>query len=215
MTEKTQEQQKVAFAVGGKEERPSIRQMGGTYFYSSSIAGNKNVFVTPQYMDLLTNAFKMAEIKHDVKNIAYSVMPNHFLWVFKLRDDKDDPVAVYKEVKKNVALGILQNLIEESKDETNHYEIFDLFQNNERVVRSNPRKIIWAFKQKAKELNKGGRYKIFEPKSKLFLLKDEENLMRNIKFIYDSPVRERWQLVEKSEDYPYLFVSEDYLNKIS
>ena len=215
MTEQTViKQPQMAVRIEGKEERPSIRKMGGTYFYSSSITGNKNVFVTPQYMDLLVNAFKMAEIKQDVKNIAYSIMPNHFMWVFKLSDEKDNPVEAYSELKKNVAFEIIKNLFGESKDENVNFPLYDIFENNERVVRSNPRKILWTFKQKAKEIGEG-RYKVFEKRSRLFLVDDQEKLMKNIKYVYNSPVRDRWQLVEKAEEYPYLFVSEEYLDKIA
>lgn len=197
------------------QQRPSIRQMGGIYFYSSAIAGKKNIFVTPEYLDLLVNAFKLAEIKNDVRNLAYVIMPNHFYWIFQLSENQDDPVAIYKEVKKNVTLDILRNLRQEAKDDANIFKTLDVFEGNERVSRSNPRKILWAFKEKAKEMNNGSRYRVWEAKSKLFLLNDSEKVLRNVQFIHDAPIRERWQLVAKANDYPYLYVAEEFLNKLT
>ena len=69
-----------------QKERKPLRQKGGTYFYCGSIINRKNVFVTPEYMDLLANAFKMAEVKKDVKTIAFVIMPNYFYWTFRLSE---------------------------------------------------------------------------------------------------------------------------------
>jgi len=191
-----------------------LRQPGGTYFYSSVIAGKKNVFVTPEYMDLLINAFKMVEIKQDIKNLAYIVMPNHFLWVFRLSEKQDDPVKIYAAVKKEVTLAILKNLSQEAKDENEQFEMLDLFKTNEKVNRSHPRRILWQFKQEAKKLDNGKKFQVWQPKGKIYLLDDDERLNRNLKFIQEAPVRDRWQLVEKAEEYPYLFMSEEALEKI-
>lgn len=191
--------------------RAELRQKGGTYFYSSAIAGRKNIFVTPEYMDLLVNAIRLAELKKDVKNLAYVVMPNHFYWIFRLSEKQDDPLPIYKDVKKEVAWEILKNLRQEAQEDQNHYKLLDLFQKNEKVQRSNPRRILWSLKQEAKKLNPDGqqRYKVWEPKAKLFLIKNDQSLLRNLQYIQDAPVSERWQLVDKAKDYPYLYVAEE------
>ena len=102
--------------VSPKTEKPknekftkSLRQKGGVYFYCGAIMGRKNVFVTDEYINLLVNAFKMAELRKDVKNLGYVIMPNFFYWMFRLSEKNDNPVDVYKDVKKQVALEILQN----------------------------------------------------------------------------------------------------------
>src|SRR3989339_1345725 len=192
-----------------------LRQVGGTYMDASAIINKKNVFVTPEYMDLLVNGFKLAELKHDVKSLAYVIMPNHFYWVFRLSEKSDDPASVYGEVKKNVTLEIIKNLVEESKGDDYQYKLLDLFENNEKVSRSKPRKILWDFKQEAKKYDNVKRYKVWEAKSKLFLLNNEDKLMKNIQYVLDAPVRDRWQFVEKAQDYPYLYVSEEILEKLA
>ena len=164
---------------------------------------------------MLVNAFKMAEIKQDVRNLAYVIMPNHFYWIFRLSETQDDPFAILKEAKKAVSLDILRNLSHEAKGDENVFKPLDIFEGNELVKRSNPRKILWSFKEKAKELENGKKYQIWEKKAKLFPMRDDEALLRNIKFLHDAPMRERWQLVEKATDYPYLYVADEFLEKIA
>jgi len=195
-------------------EKVPLRQLGGTYFYSSGIINKKNVFVTPEYMDLLVNAFKMAEVKKDVKNLAYVVMPNHFCWIFRLSEKQDDPVAIYKDVKKDVAFAVIKNLLEEAKEGNQPFELLDIFQANEKVGRSNPRKILWTFKEEAKNFENNKRYRVWDKKSRLMLLDDEKKIIRNLKFIADAPLRDRWQFVETAQDYPYLYIAEDVQDKL-
>ena len=197
------------------KKRWVARHKGGTYFYSSCIVGKKNIFVTTEYLDLLANAFKLTEIRQDIKNLAYVIMPNHFYWVFRLSENQDDPIAIYRELKKEVSLQIVKNLCEEAKEGNKEYELIDLFKDNTRVKRSAPRKILWTFKQEAKTDTKIPRkYKIWDSNAKLFLLKDEEAVIRNLKFINDAPRRDRWQLVSDSKDYPYLYIAEEFQEKV-
>jgi REP element-mobilizing transposase RayT len=194
--------------------RPEIRQFGGTYFYAAAIAAHKNIFVTPEYLDLLANAFKLAELKLDIKNLAYVIMPNHFYWVFRLGPKQDDPLPIYREVKRTVALEILNNLKYEAKEENTLFQPLDLFVGNDRVKRSNPRKILWAFKEEAKKLEGGGKFKVWDNKSRLFLMKDAEQLLKNVKYLVDAPIRERWNLVSDSFAYPYLYISDELMDKV-
>lgn len=198
-----------------KKYKTPFRQAGGTYFYSSSISGKKNIFVCEDYLDLLVNAFKVAEIQHDVKSLAYVIMPNHFHWVFRLSDQQDNPSAVYGTVKKEVTLEILKLLSEEAKDDKSKKEQLDIFKDNQAVTKSEPRKILWDFKQVAKELDDGRKFVVWEKKSKIFPINDEESLIRNIKFVAEAPIRDRWNLVEKSMDYPYLYVADEFQVKIT
>jgi REP element-mobilizing transposase RayT len=197
------------------KKRWITRQAGGTYFYSSGIVGKKNIFVTPEYLDLLVNAIKLTEVRKDIKNLAYVIMPNHFYWIFRLSEKQDDPVAIYKDVKKEVSLQILKNLSAEAKDGVKEFEMLDLYKKNDKVKRSPPRKILWSFRQEAKNDQKGERkYKIWDASAKLFLIKDEESLLRNIQFVNDAPTRDRWQLVENSNEFPYLYVAEEMQKKL-
>jgi REP element-mobilizing transposase RayT len=205
-----------ALATTETNVKKPLRCLGGTYFYSSSICGHKNVFVTPEYLNLLVGAFKKAEIQHDIKNLAYVIMPNHFCWLFRLNAQQDDPVKIYADMKKNITLDILKNLSAESKEGATQYPLLEVFKNNNLVKRSNPRKIIWTFREAAKNDPKGERkYQVWDKKAMLKRIDDEETLLRNARYIIDSPSRERWKLVEDSFDYPYLFVSEEILNKVS
>ncbi|MFZ5365217.1 MAG: hypothetical protein ACOZBH_03410 [Patescibacteria group bacterium] len=182
------------------------RQAGGTYFYSSTVAGKKNLFVSQVYLDLMIKNIKEVAKEMNVKNLGYLIMPNHFYWLFKLPKEQDNPVKVYGELKKRVSFQILDQLRAEAKVDEKQ-PMVKLFDTNERVSRSHARRIIWFFKEEAKKLENGKKMKMWETDSKLNLVKDEESLGRAIEVLKSGPIKDRWQLVEKSEDYPYLFLS--------
>jgi len=183
------------------------KQAGGTYFYSSAIAGRKNLFVNEVYLDLMVKNIKSVAKDLKVKNLAYLIMPNHFYWLFQLPKEQDNPVAVYGELKKRISFEILDNLRDEAKN--GDHPMLDLFAENEKVCRSNARKIIWFFKQQAINLKdaqgKQKKLKMWADDSRLWLIKSEEFLKKNLEYLKTCPLKERWQLVEKSEDYPYLY----------
>ena len=93
----------------------------------------------------------------------------------------------------------------------------DIFADNDKVKRSNPRKVLWTFKEEAKRMKKGKekRYRVWDHQSKMFLIDNDERLVRNVKFVTEAPVRERWQLVSSTFDYPYLYVADDLQDKIT
>ena len=191
-----------------KQDRKPLRQKGGMYFYSGVIMGKKNVFVTAEYIDLLTNAFKLAELKMDVKNLAYVIMPNHFYWLFRLSANQDDPVAIYKEVKGKVAMEIMKNLQEEVKLEK-PFALVDLFKKNERIGRSTPQKLLWSFEEYAKAFENNKRFKIWMPKTEIRLIDNDELLQKKLAVIKNAPVGERWKMVASPEEYPYLYLSDE------
>ena len=193
-----------------KYDRP-LRQPGGIYFHAGVIIGRKNVFVTKEYMDLLANAIKLAELKRDVKNLAYVIMPNFFYWLFKLPQNQEDPMAIYGEVKKNVAGAIMSNLKLEIKNGS--YQLFDLFKDNSRVGRSKPERLLWTFEEQAKNFENNKRFKIWTPKTGLCLVDNDETLQKKLNLIKNAAVSERWQLTTRSEDYPYLFVADEMPGK--
>ena len=185
----------------------TLRQSGGIYFYCGAIINRKNVFVTDEYIDLLVNAFKLTELKKDVKNLGYVIMPNFFYWIFKLSSNQDDPVKIYSEVKRDVALGILDNLKKEVDGEA--YEMTEDFKNNERVGRSIPQKILWTFEEQAKQFEQNKRHRVWAPKTEIRLLDTPELIEQKLAIIKKAPVSERWQMADKAENYPYMYLSED------
>jgi hypothetical protein len=200
--------------VSPKTEKPknekftkSLRQKGGVYFYCGAIMGRKNVFVTDEYINLLVNAFKMAELRKDVKNLGYVIMPNFFYWMFRLSEKNDNPVDVYKDVKKQVALEILQNLSKEQREGS--YEIAKLFQGNERVGRSKPEKILWTFEEYGKKFENTKRYKVWVPRTEIRLIDNDELLQQKVTVMQKAPVSERWQMVNRSSKYPYMHLDEE------
>lgn len=189
-------------ATTGKQQ---FLRLGGIYFHRAGIINRKNVFVTEEYIALLLNAFKYVELKRDIKNLIYLVMPNFFYWVFKLSDRQNNPVLIYSEVKKVIALEIIKMLREEINAAPQ--PLARIFQNNIRVCRSEPKKILWTFEEKGKEFDK--RYKVWEPKSPIRPVNDREELSAIVDLIKRQPVSERWQMVGRAEQYPYLYVAED------
>lgn len=184
-----------------------LKQKGGIYFHSGAIIGRKNVFVTKEYLDLLANAIKLAELKQDIKNLAYVIMPNYFYWLFKLPQNQDDPVAIYGEAKKKVAFEIMANLKREIKQGT--YQMLELFKNNDRIGRSKPEKLLWSFEEQAKNFEANKKFKIWAPKTGLCLIENDEMLQTKLTTIKNAPISDRWKMVEKSEDYPYLYLAEE------
>jgi len=182
------------------------KQPGGTYFYSSCVAGKKNLFVNQMYLDLLVRNFKEVSKDLKVKNLAYLIMPNHFYWLFQLPKDQDDPKPVYQELKKRASFEIMTNLREEAK-QSEKKPMIELFEKNERVSCSNARLIIWTFKQEAAKLQNGKKYKMWAANTEVTLIKDKDVLEKKIKAIKASPLRERWQLVKDIKDYPYFYLS--------
>jgi len=182
------------------------KQPGGTYFYSSSVAGKKNLFVNQVYLDLMIRNFKEVAKEMNVKNIAYLIMPNHFYWLFQLPKDQDNPVSVYREFKKRISFEILDNLRAEAKDDEKK-PMIELFEKNEKVNRSHARRIIWFFKEEAKKLENGKKLKMWADDSRVSLIKDEEYLQKTLDVMKNGPVKERWQLVKNVKEYPYFFLA--------
>ena len=198
--EKNQTQQKIKF------EKP-LFQKGGTYFHAGAIIGRKNVFVTNEYIDLVVNAIKSAELKMDIKNLAYVVMPNFFYWMFRLSGKNDNPVKIYGEVKKQVASEIINNLKEEVKQ--GGYRMAEIFQKNDRIGRSKPEKILWTFEEYAKDFKNNKRYRIWAPKSQIRLLDSEQLIQEKLEIIMKAPCSERWQLASEPGKYPYFYVADE------
>ncbi|MBT5337660.1 hypothetical protein HN858_01415 [Candidatus Falkowbacteria bacterium] len=190
-----------------KKDRKPLRQKGGMYFHCGAIIGRKNVFVTDQYIDLLVNAFKATELKKDVKNLAFVVMPNYFYWIFRLSENKDNPVEIYGELKGDVAKAILETLQEESKGEA--HQLADLFKDNERVGRTTAERLIWTFEEYGKQFETSKRYKVWTPKTEIRLIDTDEILQQKLTVIKKAPTLERWQMAKKSEDYPYLYIADE------
>ncbi len=189
-----------------KYDKP-FRQPGGVYFHYGEVIGHKNVFVTKEYMDLLVNAFKLAELKQDIKNLAYVIMPNFFFWMFRLPEKMDNPADIYGEVKGQVATEVMKYLRKEIKEGA--FDLLDIFKPNDRVGRSLPQKILWSFEEQAKAFENNKRYKIWTPKTRTCPIDNDEKLRAKLAQIKKAPVSDRWRLVESAEKYPYLYLSEE------
>ncbi len=183
---------------------------GGIYLHTGVIAGKKNVFTTPEYLDMMVGAIKYAETTRDIKNIGFVVMPNFFQWIFQLSPKQDDPMLIYGEVKKFMAREILNNLFIEKKTGTfGDAETTKL--TNGRIRRSKPEKILWTFEEIAKKMEKGNkqRYRVWQPKTETVLLSPEE-LPIYLQKMKKIPTNPRWQLHDRHGRYPYMYICEDY-----
>ena len=190
-----------------REFPPLVKQKGGTYFHCGAIIGRKNVFVTDEYIDILTNAFRMAEVKRDIKNLAYVIMPNFFYWMFRLNDQQDNPTEIYGELKGDVAREILFQLKEEER--VGRYRMSNLFRFNERVGRSSPEKILANFEEFAKKFPDNKKYRVWAPRTEVMLLDNEELIRQKLAAIKKAPTSARWQFVDNPDRYPYLYVADE------
>ncbi|MFH1875253.1 MAG: hypothetical protein ABH859_08765, partial [Pseudomonadota bacterium] len=148
----------------------------------------------------------------DIKTLAYVIMPNYFSWMFKLSETQDDPVSIYGDVKRQVAIEIMNSLREECKQEQ-PYQLVDLFRGNERVSRTSPQRLLWTFQEQAKEFEGNKHFKIWTPKTRLQRLDSPEMITKSLECIKKAPMSERWQMVADAEEYPYLYVSEELADK--
>ncbi len=203
--EENKEQQKKK-----REFPPLVKQKGGTYFHCGAIIGRKNVFVTDEYIDILTNAFRMAEVKKDIKNLAYVIMPNFFYWMFRLNNNQDDPTKIYGELKRDVAGEMLFQLKQEEK--MGRYRMANLFRFNERVGRSGPEKILANFEEFAKKFPNNKKYRVWAPRTEVLLLDSEDSIRQKLAAIKKAPTSARWQFVENPDRYPYLYVADELLD---
>jgi len=192
---------------------PKYCKFGGTYFHSASIIGHKNVFVTDEYIEILTNAFRMSEIQKDIKNLAYVIMPNHFYWMFRLSAKDNNPYEVIGNLKKNVALAVLKTLEEEMKDKP--YKPAPIFRWNKFVGRSAPDKILNAFSEEAKKMEGNQKHRVWMPKTQIRLIEDDEMRRQKLEVIKSAPTTDRWRLVDTAEKYPYLYVSDEMMEEFA
>jgi REP element-mobilizing transposase RayT len=181
---------------------------GGTYFYCGAVMGRKNIFVTDNIIELLVNAFKMTEVRKDIKNLAYVIMPNFFYWIFRLSEKQNNPVLIYGELKKELTREILRNLVDEAKGNL-RCDLAPVFRANEHVGRSAAGKILGVFETAAKESNSEKKFKVWLPHTELRLLDSDELLRQKISALKAIPVSERWQLAKKPEEYPYLYLADE------
>lgn len=195
-----------------KKDYPPLCQKGGTYFHCGSIIGHKNVFVTDEYIDILANAFRMAEVKRDIKNLAYVIMPNFFYWMFRLSASQDNPCEIYGELKKDVAMEVLRHLKEEMK--STPQRMADLFRFNTRVGRCTPEKILASFEESAKEFPNNKKYRVWAPKTEIRLLDNDELINQKLAVMKKAPTTERWQLVENPDKYPYSYFADELADRV-
>jgi hypothetical protein len=205
--------QKNAAQPPKKELNPKYCQYGGTYFHSARIVGNKNVFVNDEYIDILTNALRMSEVRKDIKNLAYVIMPNYFLWMFRLSNKDNNPYETAGEMKGQVAFNVIKMLEEEMRSKP--LKEAPIFRWNKRAGRSPADKILGVFSEEAKKMEGNQKHRFWIPKTELRLLENQEQIRQKLAVIKAAPTSERWQLVTTAEKYPYLYVSDEMLEEFS
>lgn len=193
-----------------REYPPLVKQKGGTYFYCGAIIGRKNIFVTEDYLEMMSNAFRMTEVRKDIKNLAYVIMPNFFYWMFRLPENQESPVDIYGEMKGEVAREIIRGLKDEIANGAKR--MAPLFRFNERVGRSKPDSILHTFEDYAKRFKGERKYRVWAPKTEILHLDNDKAIKEKLEIIRRAPVSERWQLVDNPERYPYLYISDELVD---
>ncbi|MBI5254734.1 hypothetical protein HY932_03085 [Candidatus Falkowbacteria bacterium] len=177
------------------------------FSFSTAICRNKNVFVTEEYCAALLRALKQMETTMDLCNLAYVIMPNYFSWMFKASPKKNDPRQVYGELKKLVAREILTNLLMEVKNRDAGFKVLDFFK-AKKISRSRPEKILAEFQDEAKKFE-GRKFKVWQKGGRLKEVATKGDLAKEVEYLKTRPMAGKVKLVDKPEEYPYLFISEE------
>ena len=128
-----------------------MKSEGGIYWFTTSIIEMQNVFVTKEYFQIIIESFKYFETKRNVRTVLYCVMPNHLHWSFKLANNTDNPIDVYRDFKRHTAKEILKNLKCELRDGL--YQTIDLFKNKRVCSRYLPDDLLQIFERRAMNKN--------------------------------------------------------------
>ena len=176
-----------------------MKSEAGLYWFTTSIVEMQNVFVTKKYFKIIIESFRYFEIERNVRTVLYCVMPNHLHWSFKLPNDADNPIDVYRDFKRHTAREILNNL----KYELNHglYETIDLFKGKKVCSRCLPDDLLRIFEYHA--INKNQNYAVWQEDPDLKLINTEKFFIEKANYCHKNPTQPKWQFVDDPKDYPY------------
>ncbi len=183
------------------EKHSEIKEKGGIYFFTTRVLGGNNIFIKKRYIDIIKNAYDFAEKKRNIKNLIWTIMPNHLHWIFKLDESNDDPIPIYQYFKRHTARETLQLLMHESQMKP--FEIVRFFRKCRYYTAE---ELLRSFKIR-------NNYQLWERKPDLKLLYSSEFIRIKVNYIYENPFREPWTLVQDPQDYPFTYINWDLINE--
>jgi REP element-mobilizing transposase RayT len=162
--------------------RTSHQITDNTWFITFTCYNWLSLFEVTQSYDLVYNWLKLIDSKHQVKTLAFVIMPNHVHLLVYLTD-----------------LNINLNTLLSNGKRFMAYEIVKRLTANEEKGMLNKLSVACSEKEKAK----GQKHKVFEPSFDAKEVYGMDFLNQKLDYIHHNPVQSRWNLAKEYTDYPH------------
>jgi len=138
------------------------------------------LFEITQSYSLVYNWLKLIDEKHQIKTLAFVIMPNHVHAILYLTDTTVNLNTIISNAKRFMAYDFIQRL-----QIQNEYDVLNLLS------------VACTEKEKAK----GQLHKAFEPSFDAKPIYTDEFLNQKLDYIHHNPVNGKWSLVNEFTDY--------------
>ena len=153
-----------------------------TWFITFTCYGWLPLFEITQSYDLIYNWLKLIDQKHQIKTLAFVIMPNHVHLLLYITDDKLKLNAVMSNAKRFMAYSLVERL-----KAKNQIAILN--------------KLSMACSEKEKL--KGQKHKVFELSFDAKAVYSIDFLYQKIDYIHHNPVRGKWNLANEFTEYEH------------
>lgn len=152
---------------------PSM-DFGNVYFYTASILHWKNLLKSDKYKSIVIESLRYLVVKNKIQVYGFVIMPNHVHFIWEMKE------ANGKEMP-NASFSKF----------TGHQFLEDLRQNHPNIL------------QFFRTDSTTRTHHFWQRNSLPIHLIDEKMLIQKLNYIHNNPLQEKWQLVERQEDYKY------------
>jgi putative transposase len=154
--------------------RNSKMELNEVYFWTDTIKDWKNLLARDEYKHIIIEQLQWLKQRNKIDIFAYVIMPNHLHFIWQM-NEKNGKEMPHASFNKWTSSQFLKNL------RTNHPQIIPYFE------------------EKTKERNH--RFWIRDPLA--VLMDTKVKIEQKIDYIHLNPLGEKWNLVEKPEEYEW------------
>ena len=156
---------------------------GGCYFITTSVAGFVQVFNIPECANIVINSLNYCANKYGANLNAYVLMPHHIHCIIRIPETVEISNFM-RDFKKFTSVQI-KHFLENASE---HKALIEALCN---YVPNLPNRFFKLWQDRFDDLE----------------LHNEQTFRTKLNYLYNNPVKAG--LVEKAEDYPYLFINEN------